>query len=62
MNKKKIRHAFNHVTSVAENATCESLHHKTGQQHGHDEMCKAYYELSQQIYVLREYMKAQGIL
>lgn len=62
MNKKQIRHAFNHVVSVAENATCESLHHKAGQQHEHDEVCKAYCELSKQIKLLREYMKAQGVL
>ena len=62
MNKKQIRHAFNHVVSIAEKVTCESLHHKAGQQHEHDEMCKAHYELSRQIHILREYMKEQGVL
>ncbi len=61
MNKKQVRHALNHVVSVAENATCESLHHKPNQRHEHDEMCKAYYELSRQIHILREYMKDNGI-
>ena len=61
MNKKKIRHAFNHVVSVAEDATCESLHHTNSQKHEHDEVCKAYCELSRQIHILREYMKDNGI-
>lgn len=62
MNKKQIRHAFNHVVSVAENATCESLHHKTGQQHEHYEVCKAQYELSRLIHELREHLKEKGII
>ena len=62
MNKKDARFAFNLITSLAEDATCEDLHHKKAHQHEGDEMCKAYCELSRQIYLLREHLKDKGII
>lgn len=62
MNKKETRYALNLICSLAENATCEDLHHKQAHQHADDEMCKAYYELSRQIHLLKEHLKAKGII
>lgn len=61
MNKKQLRYAFKVILEVADKSRCEYLHHTKKHQHKHDEMCKAEYHLQRQAYLLREYMKEQGI-
>ena len=62
MNKKHARYAFNLISSIAESATCNDLHHKKAHRHKNDEVCKAHYELSRQIHVLREHLKEKDII
>ena len=61
MNKKEIRFALNTVIAAAENSRCESLHHSKKHLHEIGEICKAEYAISRQAYILREYMKGQGL-
>lgn len=61
MTKKELRYSFNRVLTVAENVTCEDLHHKKAHQHAADEMCPAEYEMHKHVRAVREYMKNKGI-
>ena len=61
MNKKRLRHVFNEVIRHAENDKCNNMHHKKSHQHAIGDTCPVEYELSRNIYLLRQYMKSNDI-
>lgn len=60
--KEQLRCAFEQVISAAEQVGCEDLHHPLKHQHKDDERCKAEYHLGDQIHVLSQFMREQGVI
>jgi hypothetical protein len=61
MTKKELRYAFNKVINVAMDVRCEDLHHPNNQTHEPLEQCRVEYEISRQVWLLRQHMKEIGL-
>lgn len=61
MNKKQLKYAFNEVLKAVENIRCEHLHHAKKHYHKDGESCPIEYNIQKQAYIVREYMKQNGI-
>ena len=61
MSNKKLRFSFNKIIEAAGKLRCDDLHHKKSHLHDSDVMCPVEYELQRHAFILRKYMKDNGI-